>query len=399
MMEEDNSHGPQYPAQGGAKISGEPASGVKAAGSSGGHATANPLNVVSDQATSVCNVTGKTSEKDGTPRANQLSETEKDGASRTNRSSETAQAVNTESLSEDMDTMSLKKKRPSGAWRKKQRALRRQNKAHGGSPLTGTESAEAVPDTSKAGTSSETSNAEARIGEAMRNGASSLGADATPVRRGSIAGKRDHSGTLSPKKDQKRHKKGTPMQASYQEAAETALQVHIVNSDDVEAPMSEEVAKHIRQALVDLLDAEPTTGAAPIPRFNRSGLVQGSFQVACADQASLDWLCATAGKIPPKDGVGFKAVKYSDLPKLSKVSVWIPGPAVPADKVLERLQKQNPTLRTRQWKIQYRDIKASGQLLVLGVDSFSLDVLRQLKGRAYFELSRVTFRLPGEAEK
>ena len=90
-MEEEISHGPQYPAQGGAKISGEPAIGVQAAGSSGGHATANPLNVVSDQATSVSNVTGKPSEKDGASRTNQLSETDKDGTSRTNQPSETAQ--------------------------------------------------------------------------------------------------------------------------------------------------------------------------------------------------------------------------------------------------------------------------------------------------------------------
>lgn len=361
---------------------------MKAAGSAGGLATANPPTTVIDQALSVSSATGITQE--GTA-----------GASRTNQPepSEAASAA-LEDLSGDMDTMSLKKKRPSGAWRKRQKRLRQQQQVSDDSLAAGTESAKPDTDTSKAATETNTaSSAEARIGAAMRNWGSSQGPGAASERRGSIAGKRELSGNLSPdKKDPKRQKAGTPKQASYREAAESALQVHVVNSEDTDAPLSEELAVHVRQSIVDLLDEEPSSSATPIPRFNRSGLAQGSFQVACADQASLEWLCRTASKIPPKDGISFKAVKHSELPKLHKVSVWIPGPASHADKVLGRLQKQNPTLRTGLWKVQYRDIKPNGQLLVLGVDNSSLKVLKESEGRAYFELSRVTFRLPGEAE-
>ena len=400
-MEESNSHGPQYPANGGAKISGDPASGVQAAGSAGGLATANPPTVVSDQATAVSSVTGKPTDLAGTPSANQPTETEaKAGTSSTNRPPDPATAVELEVLSGDMDHMSLKKGQSSGARRRRQQRLRKkQHAASNDSQATGTGLAKSNTDTGTASKSSkQASQAERGIAAAMRDWDCSQGATAAPERRGSLAGKRDLSGRSPEKKNPKRQKPGTPKQTTYKEAVESALQVYVVNSADMEAPLSEEIATHIRQSLIDLIDAEPSSSTAPIPRFNRSGLAQGNFQVACADQASLEWLCATAGKIPPKDGVSFKAVKHSDLPQLKKVSVWIPGPASSVDKVLARLQKQNPTLRTGLWKVQYQDTKPNGQLLVIGVDSFSLGVLKQLEGRAYFELSRVTFKLPGEAE-
>jgi len=60
-----------------------------------------------------------------------------------------------------------------------------------------------------------------------------------------------------------------------------------------------------------------------------------------------------------------------------------------------RLAKQNPSLKTDDWRLIHKEAKDTGQLLVLGIGLASLKPLKELESKPYLELSRVNFILPG----
>jgi len=90
----------------------------------------------------------------------------------------------------------------------------------------------------------------------------------------------------------------------------------------------------------------------------------------------------------PLEGHSFQVMELSQLNIIRSVRVWIPG---------ERSDpKQNRGLDTSGWRLIYRQEKEHGQLLVLGIEDASLEVLRSMGGRAHLELSQVSFQLPGQ---
>ena len=79
-------------------------------------------------------------------------------------------------------------------------------------------------------------------------------------------------------------------------------------------------------------------------------------------------------------------VKLTELYKLNKVKVWVPGTPSEPKLILARLAKQNRGLVTSGWHILHCQEKPDGQLLILGVDDASLMVLRNSDGKAHLEL-------------
>jgi len=102
------------------------------------------------------------------------------------------------------------------------------------------------------------------------------------------------------------------------------------------------------------------------------------------------WLLEKGESIPARAGCAFIVMKATDRPKQVKVRVWIPGPASEPRVVLARLAKQNPSLKTYEWRLIHTEAKDTGQLLVMGISLASLKALKE----PYQELSRVNFILP-----
>jgi len=98
--------------------------------------------------------------------------------------------------------------------------------------------------------------------------------------------------------------------------------------------------------------------------------------------------------IPAWAGCAFIVMKATGRPKQIKVRVWIPGALSEHKVVLSGLTKQNPSLKTDEWRLIHREAKDTGQLLVLALGMASLKALKELEGRPYLELSRVNFILP-----
>lgn len=208
------------------------------------------------------------------------------------------------------------------------------------------------------------------------------------------ASKRKREGEPTPPSVARALKRAKRM--AYSLAVGGDLQVVIFPRDDRHRSLTAAEAVHIRGELVKLLDEAPD----PVPRFSDSGLVKGAFRVTCADEASASWILGAALAVPGVNGepAAYLAMRLKDMPVLKKASVFIPGAVVAHGLVLRRLQRQNPDLRTEVWKLLHQESRDTGQLLVLGVDAASREVLERLECRPYYELSRVQFRLSKTAQ-
>jgi len=194
----------------------------------------------------------------------------------------------------------------------------------------------------------------------------------------------------------------------YRQAVEEALQVAIVFRDNYTRKMNENEGNHIRRNIISLIDMMPSGSETQGPQFDRSGLDQGVFRITCSDQRSLNWLKEAVQGIEPIEGSGFTVVELAELNSLNKVRVWIPGIPDEPRLIFSRLAKQNRGLNTSGWRVLHRKEQRrpegkpqgqpDGQLLVLGVDDESLKVLRELGGKVYLELSKVTFMLPSQGQ-
>jgi len=268
---------------------------------------------------------------------------------------------NTALRSWQMNQQWFRKKRYSGARRKRRMYLRNQEKA------------------SAAQQADEGPGARGALG-----GESSTGSDVDTG--GSSRAKRPLSPGGTPQGAQSQVKRKKQF---YKDALYVRLQVVVVYKDDPSRQLTAEEATYLRQEIVKLIDEEPDSST--LPRFNEPGLVQSALRVTCADQCSMDCLLEKGESIPALAGCDFIVMKATDR---SKVRVWIPGPAFEPKVVLARLAKQNPSLKTDEWRLIHREAKATGQLLVLGINLVFLKALKKLDGRPYLELSGVNFILP-----
>jgi len=178
----------------------------------------------------------------------------------------------------------------------------------------------------------------------------------------------------------------------YAQVASRSLQVSVACTENPERQITEGEMLHIRQKLVELTDMMPRTSQAPGPQFLKSGLVQG----VCKDQTSLNWFKASVPRIEPFEGRCYEVMDLPEHLRPAKVRVWIPGRPSRPQYVLQRLAFQNPGLNSTVWRLLHRQVKAEGQLLVLGVSQESLKKIRDMKGRAFLKLSQVTFEIPGQ---
>jgi len=178
-----------------------------------------------------------------------------------------------------------------------------------------------------------------------------------------------------------------------------SLQVAVVYKDDPKSEMKEEGKAHIWRQLTQLIDAMPQSSESTGPQFERSGLVQGVFKITCTDQRSLTWLKEAVQRIQPHEGHSFQVMELSQLNRLKSVRVFVPGEISDPKVVLARLAKQNRGLDTSGWRLLNRQEKEHGQLLILGMEDASLEVLRSMGGRAHLELSRVNFVLPDQGQE
>jgi hypothetical protein len=89
--------------------------------------------------------------------------------------------------------------------------------------------------------------------------------------------------------------------------------------------------------------------------------------------------------------VSLKLVPHSQVSKLRRAEVFIPGLPASVPEVVTWLQAQNPGLSTEGWHLRFCNITANGQLMVLGTDTNSVTALDAINNQPFYVLSRITF--------
>ncbi|XP_011630648.1 GPI ethanolamine phosphate transferase 2 isoform X2 [Pogonomyrmex barbatus] len=128
----------------------------------------------------------------------------------------------------------------------------------------------------------------------------------------------------------------------------------------------------------------------PMPKFHGSYIKLGAIVVKCADKASLHWLSMQITNISPWPSTMFKMISLNELHTYFRATVWIPSPLESTAIVLQRLQRQNPSLDTASWRIYSENLKTfeEGRTLFLGMPKLDFEKLQASNFKAYLDVSQ-----------
>lgn len=185
--------------------------------------------------------------------------------------------------------------------------------------------------------------------------------------------------------------------SSYAQAVESSLRVAIVSDGYPETKLSEEQSAALDKQIWKTLVGLPPEVA--MPNFHESRLVQGAYMISCANDPSKEWLKEAVKSLKPWEGAKLHLVEQSDLPKLKRMLVWIPGETKELTEIYNLLERQNPGLCTRNWRLFSKTPDPQrGSRLVIGVDEASVAFLKTKDFRPFLGMKRVTF-VPLEKSK
>ncbi|KAK9508862.1 hypothetical protein O3M35_006321 [Rhynocoris fuscipes] len=173
------------------------------------------------------------------------------------------------------------------------------------------------------------------------------------------------------------------------------LQIAIVRADG--EAMMEADADHLREHLVSIMVSDEKRGCGTSeedwwPEYEESGLVgEGMFLITCLNQRTRDW---TIGQpIQPRGDVAYKIIEGEDVPKMIRVSAWIPGKKhTDMAHVFRVLAGQNKGLKTEGWRVLYSAPREKGMWMVLLIDPHSASILEKRDWRPCYELTRIPFK-------
>lgn len=203
---------------------------------------------------------------------------------------------------------------------------------------------------------------------------------------------RSETSTPSSSNAEAKRKKHQLKPSTFSQAVSSTLRVAIAGNDFPETRLDEAQLNRIQSSLERAIDSLPIGG--PIPRFEEFKLTeQGLIIVHCSDESSKEWLKVTIGTITPWEGSELQLLENELIPRLKKITAWIPGAPQDQEVVFKRLERQNPGLKPGLWKVHERKVvpKPSGVRLILGIDSGSYGALRSTNFRAYAGMVKVTF--------
>lgn len=205
-----------------------------------------------------------------------------------------------------------------------------------------------------------------------------------------------HSQGLNPRK------KACPAQGpkiSYREAATSNLRVAIINRSVPMGKVTPEQTELIKGMLHRRLDETlftPGGSDKQIPTFGGLRVAGEILRITCDNEHTLNWLSQTVHTAQPLwDGAQLKVIQEDQIPKMWKVSIWIPGESEEPELVLARLGAQNPNLEVGTWCTFHTAATGvpPGRLLVMGVGEKAARVLNQSDGGVKYRLTTLKARI------
>jgi len=344
-MEDEKGHGPQYPAHGGAKITGDRPRGLETQGATRDSATCDPVPGVQAQGTLGSGATCAKSPTSDDP-----------GDWRSEPSRQFAAMTQPTSRREKRRVAHMATK---DAIRGKHGTLNPVAVAAGRSStddrMDVAQSSASESDSIYAGSTGQGSEDEDTL---HFSPSQEMGAEAGPssscsarvTAGGAAAGvkRKTEGGPTPPQAAKKKPKRGPSLGHTFKQAQEEDLLGVVMIKDH---PYTTLARTHVdwirRQLLVKLEEAIDAGGTAPT--FQESGVRQNRFHLSCTNRESYAWLRATIGSMVAQ-GEGhelpLQLVPASEVPKLLRAEVYISGPPPGAPKFLKLVQAQNKGLQT-----------------------------------------------------
>ena len=360
-MTSTNNNGPQYPAHGGAKITGDPALCCEALGAQSGSATNDPARNVAQGGASCLATCEPSLPLSGSP------------------TRETASGF-------VLPRKKSKKKRAGcGAAAQKMQVERAASSAKSGvasgsvSSFSTTEKALAAsavvgssPDSEELmeGTSlpSCSDDEDSVLDSPQRKSAPVVSAPAaeaevTPAAEAEVAisgpsvvrtgrKRKTEVGPTPPQvtKKKKKTKRGSSFAAAYAQAEKNDLLGVVLARDNPYQVLSRVELARLRKALGFQVDVVIDSGATFIPRFTESGIRNSRFCLSCSNRESFDWLKNLLDSLEVGEGeekrLRLRLATPDEVPKLSRAEVFITGEPPGEHRFLKNLQAQNPALHT-----------------------------------------------------
>ena len=209
--------------------------------------------------------------------------------------------------------------------------------------------------------------------------------------------RKTEAGPTPPQQKKKKKKGGPPLGRSFRQAEQDNLLGVVLVEDHPYTVLTKTQLNHLREKLMEHLDATIVAQSAHIPQFKESGVRQGRFHLSCADTRTHEWLTTTIGNITvPSDGTDeyhLRLATPAEVPRLLRAEVYLTGkpPSIPT--FCMRLRAQNSDLHTDRWRLRHQQTTDHGLLMVWSIDKESADALAAVDDRPYYGLGCVSFRV------
>ncbi|XP_049797387.1 uncharacterized protein LOC126213581 [Schistocerca nitens] len=163
--------------------------------------------------------------------------------------------------------------------------------------------------------------------------------------------------------------------------------------------MTEEQAEMLGTALVERIN--PSDKGEPI-QFSAMQYENGGLAFTCANRTTKAWLCSTVPKIAPWPGAKLEVAQAETTLKGTKFVLWvIKGMNKRSNQqILDFVQKQNVDISTTEWKIIKRVTETDKRIrLTLWVDDKSSEDLKARNFKVFLGITRARFMRMSEWKK
>jgi len=431
-MTSENKTGPQYPAKGGAKISGDPIQGVCSQGALGGAATCEhsqelspgllELSATGDTSASVpttASVPSTASQplqkatpvvvgpppsvpyKGPSPRSKRKLRARLKKFARSTGTSSQSESAGSPSQPITEETGTISQPTPSTSQGTPD-PLSGQPEAMDTGALASSRSPES-DDTSDVLSEGEDTAASGPAHPGPAEGETGGG-------QGTAAGtkRKPESGPTPPTQGKgKKKRKFPPAGQTFRQAEEDNLLGVVLVQGHPHTVLTRVQLNHIREQLLKGIEAEIDSDSPNIPLFNETGIRHGRLHLSCTDEFTFEWLQSTVDGItvPAADDtertLRIQLVTPAEVPKLLRAEVHLTGPPPGVPKFLKLIKGQNPRLHPERWILRHQQSSDQHMLMIWSIDQESADALQEVGDRPHFGLGRASFRVtrrPGPSE-
>lgn len=166
----------------------------------------------------------------------------------------------------------------------------------------------------------------------------------------------------------------------------TDIKMAVAISDYPTSRLTSEQGVAIESALMEKLDCLPD-GSFPI--FSGTYIERGALIISCSNVATANWLKQIVSEVKPLgENVELVVGERKDVLRATKVLLKAPAKLVglSPDKICDLLNKQNPTLKVKEWTRLSANEDPKGKVMVFLIDDESLEALKAANFKAHVGL-------------